>query len=183
MHGVPSSWNVLVIAWRWCSLSSTTTKRGAEKIKSFPLSEHQGEHCAIESIRNIGILRVREHEASAIQFHHHVGVVEANAHAIGPTAEEGASQPFRIILKSRAVVGNDDRGTAREIHLDVDVQLSPRCASPFGPSHLQPIERVVQQIVQRPKEKSERKASFDVRGIVFQGRTDKFDLVAAEPHD
>lgn len=83
-----------------------------------------------------------------IQFHDHIGVIKADAHSIRATTEKGACETFRVILESWAIVGNDDRRAFCIVLLDVDVNFSSGFDLFVRPAHLQPVEGIVEKIVQ-----------------------------------
>ncbi|KYC29508.1 hypothetical protein ACY05_03170 [Sterolibacterium denitrificans] len=146
-----------------------------------PFPKYKCEHCPIKAIRDIGLVSIGEDQAAAIQLHDHVGVIKTDSHAIGSATEEGASQALRVILKPRSIVRNDDRRPLGKIFFDIDIQLSGRFPLAIRPTYLQPVESVIEQVVQRPKKQTESEISFDIRNAVFQSRAHEFDFVITEP--
>jgi hypothetical protein len=127
------------------------------------LSEDQRQYGAIESIRDIGFVSIRKRQAATVQLHHHIGVVQTDAHAIWASTEEGAGEALWVILKTCAIVRNDNSRSTREVFFDVDVYLSSGLALVIRPAYLEPIECVVEKVVQSTQQQAEREVSFDIR--------------------
>ena len=123
-----------------------------------------------------------EKQGARHKLHHEIGVVEPHPHAFGSATEERPYQIFRFVSKPGSVVGDDDGRPVGKIDTDADVNRPAKSSGLVRPAHLEPVERIVEQIVQRSKEQSEDTVHCGVGSIVFEGWAIQPNAVFAKSH-